>query len=276
MGMVLPILPSGRLSATIGPAVPATTTLGSEVRSSLPTGLVEALDRVGDQIKIDVLDPLLGSADLQELTGTFARLFAKFRDYYVSTVLILWANLEGDPQRFSALTLGTFRVSQNLISQHGPKWIGEDGTSSALQGLATTIRIAKASTNLVVTPQTTASIQPSQEIAEHWATSLIAFSMAFSGVLSSLSALASGKATTARLENIVTLAHWSRTYAARAYHSAKVMGLLRAPGPPPFRAAQRQGEGMVELPLTETTDEDVALAEAGLADYHRLIREEEL
>ena len=270
MGMAFPILPSGRAPATIGPVVLATTTPGSEVRQALPPGLVEALDRVGDQIQIDVLDPLLCSAGLQELTETFERLFAKFRDYYVSTILMMCANLEGDPQRFATLTLGTFRESENLIVRQGPKWIGEDGALNALQGLATITRIAKAATKRLLKPQTTAGLQPSHEAGEQWATSSIAFWMAFSGVLSALSALTNGKATTARLENVVTLAHWSRHYAARAYHSAKMVGILQAPGPPAVRALTP-----VDLPFTEIAEEDVALAEAGLADYRRLIRDEE-
>lgn len=250
---------------TIGPAVPAVTALGAETRQALPPGLVEALDRVGDQVQIEVLDPLLCSEDLPQLTATFQRLFGKFRDYYISTVLIVWANLEADPQRFSALTLRTFQDYERLLNQHGPKWIGEDGTLNALQGLATITRVTKAGTRLLDRQPAITALPPAQPVTEECTKCLVAFAMAFSGVLSALAALAVGRISGVRLENAVALAHWSRTYAARAYHYAKEMHLLRPPEPRDFDGPGR----------CDTVEEDVALAEAGVSDYRRLLLEEE-
>jgi len=78
------------MAAIAGPPVPAVAALGGERRQSLPTTLVEALDKIGDQIEIEILDPLLCAASVEQLAGTFERLFNTFRDYYISTVLILW------------------------------------------------------------------------------------------------------------------------------------------------------------------------------------------
>src|SRR5439155_27184449 len=106
VSLILPILPGGRIaSATVGPPVPAAAALGRELRQSLPPALVEALDKIGDQIEVEILDPLLCAASVEQLARTFERVFAKFRDYYVSTVLIMWGFLQEDAQRFSALTI---------------------------------------------------------------------------------------------------------------------------------------------------------------------------
>src|SRR6266436_320603 len=104
--MILPILPEGRMaSATLGLPVPATAALGRELRENLPPALVEALDKIRDQIEVEILQPLLCAASVEQLARSFERMFPTFRDYYVSTVLIMWGCLQEDPQRFSALTI---------------------------------------------------------------------------------------------------------------------------------------------------------------------------
>src|SRR5258706_6591571 len=140
--LILPMLPGGRMvSAAVGPPVPAAAALGKELRQSLPPALVEALDRIGEQIEAEILDHLLRAASLEELARTFERVFPKFRDYYVSTVFIMWGFLQEDPQRLSVLTIRSFQESEELIRARGPHWIGRDASLNALQGLATLIRI---------------------------------------------------------------------------------------------------------------------------------------
>ena len=86
--LTLPVLSGGRLaSAAMGPPVPSTA-LGGELRQSLPATLVEALDKISDQIAAEIFDPLLCAATVEESARTFERMFPRFRDYYVSTLLI--------------------------------------------------------------------------------------------------------------------------------------------------------------------------------------------
>jgi hypothetical protein len=251
--MILPILPGGRpASAAVGPPVPATAALGRELRRSLPPTLVEALDKIGEQIEAEILDPLLGAASIEQLIRTFEQTFPRFRDYYVSTILIIWGCLQEDPQRFSALTIRSFQESEHFIRSRGPHWIGEDASLNALHGLSTIIRVAKAATRLFDKDRP-ADLQTNESNAEPWANSLIAYAMAFSSVLASLSALESGRASSAKLENLVALAHWSRNYAVRAYHLTKSIGLLK-----------NTRHGTV---ADASEEEDLVLAEAGLDDY---------
>src|SRR5438132_11983253 len=118
--LILPMLPEGRMaSATVGPPVPAAIALGGELRQSLPPALLEALDKIGDQIAVEILDPLLCAASVEQLARTFEGVFPKFRDYYLSTVLIMWGFLQEDAQRFSALTIRSFQESEHLIRARG-------------------------------------------------------------------------------------------------------------------------------------------------------------
>src|SRR5229473_255165 len=136
-------------SATVGPPVPAAAALGRELRQSLPPALIEALDKIGDQIAVEILDPLLCASSVEQLARTFERVFPRFRDYYISTVLIMWGFLQEDSQRFSAITIRSFQESERLIGERGPHWIGQDASLNALHGLATIIRIARVATKLI-------------------------------------------------------------------------------------------------------------------------------
>jgi hypothetical protein len=78
------------------------------------------LDRISDHIAVEIFDPLFCAASVEQSARTFERVFPKFRDYYVSTLLILWGFLHEDPQRFSALTIRSFEESENLIRKSGP------------------------------------------------------------------------------------------------------------------------------------------------------------
>src|SRR5437016_5081582 len=113
------MLPGDRMvSAAVGPPVPAAA-LGRELRQSLPSTLVEALDKISDQIATEVFDPLLCAASVEQSARTFERVFPKFRDYYISTLLILLAFHQEDPERFSALTIRSFEESENFIRLNG-------------------------------------------------------------------------------------------------------------------------------------------------------------
>src|SRR5439155_20499052 len=161
--------------------------------------------------------PLLCAASVEQLASTFERGFAKFRDYYVSTVLIMWGFLQEDAQRFSALTIRSFQESEHLIRTRGPQWIGQNASLNALHGLTTIIRIAKVATRLF-DQETSAEFRANDSGAEPWANSIIAYALSFSSVLASLTALANDRVTSGKLENVATLAHWSKAYAIQAYH----------------------------------------------------------
>ncbi len=248
--LILPIIPGGRMPAPLGSPVPAGVA-GGELRQSLPPTLVDALDKIGDQIKAEILDPLLCADSVAQLAGTFERVFPTFRDYYVSTVLIMWGFLQEDAQRFSALTERSFRESEQLIRKSGPRWIGQDASLNAISGIATVIRAAKASTGLV----------DREKSVEPLLNSVIAYVMAFSAVLAALTALENGRTTSPRLENVASLANWSKIFSVQAYHCAKTLGLLKTS---PRRA-----------PIGRSDEEDTVLAEAGLDDYAELLAQED-
>jgi hypothetical protein len=246
-------------AASVGP-VPTVAALGRELRQSLPPTLLEALDKIGDQIEVEILDPLLCDASVEQLARTFERVFPKYRDYYVSTVLIMWGFLQEDPQRFSTLTIRGFQQSEELIRTCGPRWIGQDASLNALQGLATIIRVAKAATRLL-DREKSAELRADVSSAEVWANSIVAYAMAFSPVLASLTALANGRMPSGRLENVATLAHWSKSYSVRAYHFTKVIGLLQSAPP--------------EVPVGPSEEEDLVLAEAGIDSYAEMLRQDD-
>ena len=251
--LILPILPEGRIpSAAMGPMGPAATAPSDELRRILPPALVVALERIGDQIGEEIFEPLLQAVSVEQLARTFERVFPKFRDYYASTIFIVWGWLQEDPQRFSALTIQSFQESEQLIRSHGPRWIGQDASLNALHGLATITRIAKAAA-VILDKQGTASLRANEPEAEAWANALIAYVMAFSAVRASLGALSDGRTASAKLENVAALANWSKNYAVNAYHLAKIAGLLK-----PVRPA---------APVGRSDEEDLVLAEAGLESY---------
>jgi hypothetical protein len=194
------------------------------------------------------------------LASTFERVFPTFRDYYISSVLILWGFLHEDPQRFSALTIRGFQESQHLIRASGPRWIGQDASLNALNGIATVIRVAKVAARLV-DQDGFAALQAGESSAEPWANSIIAYAMAFSSVLAALTALETARTTSPRLENVASLAHWSKTYAAQAYHRAKTLGLLKTSRP--------------VAPIGGSEDEDEFLAGAGLDDYVEMLAQDD-
>src|SRR5580658_6082246 len=157
--VVFPILPEGRMaSVAVGPVVPGATFPGNELRRILPPALVVALDRIADQIGDEIFTPLLQASSVEKLARTFERIFPRFRDYYASTIFIVWGWLQEDPQRFSALTIRSFQESEHLVRSHGPRWIGQDASLNALHGLATITRVAKAVA--VLLDKTPADLRP--------------------------------------------------------------------------------------------------------------------
>jgi len=247
------------VSAAIGPPVPAATP-GRELRRSLPPTLVEALDGISGQIAVEIFDPLLCAASVEQSARTFEQVFPKFRDYYTSTLLILWGFLQEDPQRFSALTIRSFEESENLIRVSGPHWIGQDATLNALHGLATMTRVANAAMHLV-DRQESGDTQGDASAGEPWANSIVGFAMAFSAVLAALAPLADGRKTSARLENAAALAHWSKSYAVRVCHFTKVLGLLKTAPP--------------AAPIGSSDEEDEVLADSGLDSYAEALVEDD-
>jgi hypothetical protein len=248
------------MSATVGPPVPGAAALGRELRQSLPPAIVNALDNIGSQIQVEILDPLLCTTSIEQLAKIFEQVFPKFRDYYASTIFMLWGVLQEDPQRFSALTIRSFQESENLIRAHGPRWIGQAASLNALQGLAAVTRIAKAATTFF-DKESAAGFHSNTSDAELWANSVVAYVMAFSGVSAPLTALEAGRTTAAKLENIAALAHWSKHFAVRAYHFTKALGVLKT--------RQRYAE------IGSNEEEDLILAEAGLDSYVELLAQDD-
>jgi hypothetical protein len=262
VAVILPILSKDRVaSAMWGPPVPATVALGSDLRHGLPPALVEAIDKIGGQIATDILDPLLCSVSGEQAATTFERVFPRFRDYYLSTALIMWGFLERDPRRLSDLTVQSFHEMENLIRTEGPRWIGSYATPNLLHGLATMIRVTKAATRMLDPAAQVHQIDESQ--AESWANSIIAYSLTMSTVLVGLTALIEGRPSPARLETIATIAHWSKIFAVKAYHLTKVMGLLRTASPGnPIRP--------------EDDEDDLSVAAIGLDSYAESLRQDDL
>ena len=106
-----------------------------------------------------------------------------------------------------------------------------------------------------------AELRADESRAEPWANSIIAYAMAFSSVLASLTALAKGRTTSGGLENVATLAHWSKSYAVQAYHFTKLIGLLKTAPP--------------DGPIGPSEEEDLVLAEAGLDSYAEMLRQDD-
>jgi hypothetical protein len=244
----------------MGPLVPATAALGSELRQSLPPALLEALDKIGSQIEVEILDPLLCATSVEQSARTFERVFSKFRDYYASTLFILFGFLQEDLNRFSALTIRSFQESEHLIRAHGTHWIGQEASLDALQGLATVTRIAKAAA-VFFDKGRVADLRPNESDAGPWADSIVAYVMAFSAVLATLTALSNGRPTPAKLDNVAALAHWSKGFAVQAYHLTKAIGLLKATRP----AAS----------IGRSDEEDLILAEAGLDSYAEMLAQDD-
>jgi hypothetical protein len=246
-------------SAAVGPPVPASA-LGSQLRESLPPSLIEALDRISDQIAVEVFDPLLCAASVEQSAKIFEQVFPKFKDYYVSTLLLFWGFLQEDAQRFSALTVRSFEESEHLIRSSGPRWMGQDATLNGLHALATMNRVAKAALHFF-DREAPGGIQGDASAGEAWANSIVGFAMSFSAVLAALTALANGHKTSARLENAAALAHWSQRYAVQSYHFTKALGLLKRVPP-------------VARPVS-SDKEDEALADSGLDSYAAALLEDD-
>jgi hypothetical protein len=210
------------------------------------------LDKISDQIGIEVLDRFLCAGSEKELTETIERVFPKFKGLYVLSILILQGSLREDARQFSDLTIRCFRESEDLIRAGGPQWLGQPATLNALQGLFTVAGIVKAAIrhwqdgSLVGIGK-----EPLQ--LEQWANSLSSYWMTFLAVQSSLTLLMSGRPTSAKLDNVVALANRSNRYALRAYHLSKVFGLLK---PTPARG-----------PIDCGDEEDIILANTGLQSY---------
>ncbi len=244
--------------ASVGPFMPPTTRLREEVRQALSPGLLGVLDGLAAQIQTQTLDPLLFAGSREELAKTFQRAYPKFRDQYLSMTLALWAAVEEDPQRFSAVVIPAFEESRDILRGRGRRYLGQDATLAALMGLDTIMRVSRATTKLLEQEKIEA-VQLDEKSAQEWATWIIAYFMAASGVLSSL---AVGEQLRGKRENVGQLAYWSKDYAVKVYHITKEIGLLQTP---PHSGLLHQA----------SDEEDFLLAEAGLDDYREFLLKDE-
>jgi hypothetical protein len=214
-----------------------------------------------NQIAAEIFDPLLCATTVEQSARTFERVFPRFRDYYASTLLLLWGFVQEDPQRFSALTIRSFEEAEGSIRSNGPRWIGQDASLNALQGLATITRVAKEATRLF-DPKEPGQLPADASAVEPWAGAIVGFAMAFSAVLAALTAFSNGRKTSARLENAAALAHWSKRYAVQVYHLTKELGILR-PAP------------IAHVGVSPSDPEDAVLAGSGLDDFAQMLAEED-
>ena len=83
----------------------------------------------------------------------------------------------------------------------------------------------------------------------------------FSSVLAALTALGDARTTSHRLENVAALAHWSKTFAAQAYHFTKTLGVIKTSQP--------------VAPIGGSDEADAVLAGAGLSDYVEMLARED-
>jgi hypothetical protein len=244
---------------TFGPAVSGAAALGEELRTKLPLSLIRDLDKVSEQIRVEIIGPLLCAGSDEELAGTFERTLPKFAECYVRIFQVLQESLQEDALQFSDLTMRSFRESERLIRSSGPQWIGQPATLNALLGLSTVGGIAKAAIRLGQQGNLV-GIGKDPSSREQWVKSLISYWMSYFAVHAALTLLANGD-TTPRLDNVVTLANRSSRCALDAYHLSKVIGLLK---PPVFHGPVDQGD-----------DEDIVLANTGMESYLEMLRQDD-
>ena len=251
------VLPTTRVTpqpAVIAPFFSVTTAGRDTMRSVLPPALFDALDRLADQVRIEVVNPLLAAESAAGLRLVFEREYRQFGFFYGSSTLMILGHLEPRAERVAPLLQQSLEGQQSLVRTHGPRWMGQDATLHLLMSFASMARLAR-----VVAegspPDATFRFDEELEGA------VVSYAMASTAALAGLSALAAGETAVVRLENLSILAHWSRAYATRAQHLAKLAGLL-APCP--------------ERVFTCEEDQDEReLAEAGIEDYAALLAVED-
>ena len=222
---------------------------------SISQGAAQALEGTIKQMNTTALEPLLYGAKLDELSATFVRLYHRFAPVYLSALTVLAEAFERDPQRLAALAAHGFAEAHRTLRSRGPERIGQEATTAALIGLDTMARIIR---RAISTPAD-GTIGASEHALNQWAPLALAYQFALAAIMSFLSR---DEQLRAGAENARTLALWSKAYAVQVFHLSKQLGLL------PAASARR--------PIPNASDEeDLLLANAGLAEYWKLLDHEE-
>lgn len=239
------------MPSTFRGALPPSAALPPSLRRIFEPSVLQALDGLWKQIETETLIPLF-LAEPRELAQVFQLVHPRFAAYYVGATMALVANVK-QPELIGQMVTYSFDALGTTLQQRGPANLGRDATIVALIGAHTMGRIFKAAAQLVSGKEAAIRLEG---IAEAWTRITTAYMLAMFGISCAISQADSFEG---RWENVQTLAHWSRAYAAQARDLSVRHGILRLPPRP-------SGDWPVQ-----STEEDLELADAGLEDYARLL-----
>jgi hypothetical protein len=226
------------------------------VRAAFPPPVLQAIDGLFTQMENQVLEPLLYGVPVHELPAAFQRQYPRFGPLYTAIIGTVLSAFEQDPQRLLTVATGGLVDVARTLQEAGPQRIGREPALAALIGIQTIGRVAL---RTIARLGTELPPVPDRVIAE-WGSFAFAHMLSLFAVTSFL---AHDEPLRGGAVNASVLARWSKEYAGRVYHLSKSMGLLRpavAPGPIP----------------TESDEEDLRLANAGLEHYRELLAREEI
>jgi hypothetical protein len=164
----------------LGPPVLGAAALGLKLRQSLPPAIIDALDNIGSQIEVEILEPLLRACIHRAVGEDFRTSVPKVQGLLCLDDLHAMGRITRSSAGFSALTIRSFQESEKLILAQGTCWIGQEASLNALQGLASVTRIARAAT-VFLGKESPAGFHANISDAERWANSVVAYVLAFRG-----------------------------------------------------------------------------------------------
>lgn len=252
--LALPETPTERVPTSVGLPLAPGTSADQELRRTVPATITSALDSIWQQTQAEVLEPLLYTPDGDELVKTFQSVYPTYWRHHVSASLLILGGVGGDLRRLFVVTTRALEFTDLVLQDRAAAWIGEDAANASLLALRTIRRAARG----MAIGLGTRLPAPGEQRDDAWRTNFVAYAMVTSAILY---AIADGRHR-GRMENARTLAYWSRGYAMQAYHSAKVLGLIR---PAPATGAFVGGHD----------EQGVLLAEMGVNDYREMLDTED-
>ena len=272
----LPATPTQWMPTTVGLPLTPAAILHEELRRTLQPASAAALEAIGQIIETDIVDPFLYATDPAD---SFVRLYPLYWRHHISASLFLAATFKADPQRLVAIAAHGLRETERTLRVRAPGWIGEDATSAASLGLYTVARIvSRLVEHVEEAPQPELQGFSDPERQRQWIHQFIAYTMAATALMA---ALRDASHLRGRRDNVRAAAFWSRGYAVKTYHLTKELGLLLLPA-----AKMRLTRELGLVPRSSLADmvhdasipeatEDLTLADAGLDDWARSLREED-